>query len=207
MSALLLIEGVNACGLHMCVSPDCVGNIFVFRSKRPQQQHLFLGRDGRDPNGFLIVLLILSHQHEMLIVLQLASRRPYGLRAPCRQRCSLICAWVLKGLGFLTIHLRFFVSLTRKSVPLGCHCILYRAVCLSCSEAETLLNNTSLSTQSISLVPHRKANRHSGHQHFTSTNKDPGNGISSETDQVVESLEREVIENSRTNADILYPTM
>lgn len=137
----------------------------------------------------------------MLIVLQLASQRAYGLRAPRRQRCSLICTWVLKGFGFLTIHLRFFVSLTRKSVPLGCYCILYRSVYLSCSEAETLLYNTSLSTQSIRLVPHRKANRHSGHQHFTSTNKDPGyccNCISSVMEQVVEYIEGKVIDEMFT---------
>lgn len=119
-----------------------VGNIFVFISKEPWQL-VCLNHDGQGPSGFPSVLLIPSHHDEMLIAGQSGSRRLFGWCAPYRQLRSLICAWVFKGLGFLTIHLRFFSSLTRKSVPLGCYCMLYRTiclVCLCCSEPETLLD-------------------------------------------------------------------
>lgn len=127
--------------LHLCLCAWVpVGNICVFISKGPQRL-VCLRPDGQGPSGFPSVLPIPSHQHEMLIVRQSGSRRLFGLRAPYRQLCSLICAWVFEGLDFLTIHLRFFSSLTRKSVPLGWYCMLYRSICLAylcCSEAETL---------------------------------------------------------------------
>lgn len=96
--------------------PERVKVVFISEGL---QQLICLVHDGRSPSGCPCVLLILSHHHEMLIVRQSGSRRLFGLHAPYSQFCSLICAWVFQVLDFLTIHLRFFSSLTRKSNTLG----------------------------------------------------------------------------------------
>lgn len=108
---------------------------WLFSSLKGPQWLICLNHDGQDPSGFPRLLLIPSHQHEMLIVRQSGSRRLFGLCVPYRHR---FFAWVFEVLDFLTIHLRSSSSLTRKSILLGCCCALYISEShLWCSEPDT----------------------------------------------------------------------
>lgn len=114
----------------------CVCVCWLFSSPKGPQRLICLNHDGQDPSGFPRLLLIPSHQHEMLIVRQSGSRRLVWFVRSLQASIFRLGFW---GFGFPNDSPAvLFLFDQKKNILLGCRCVLYISVShLWCSEPDT----------------------------------------------------------------------